>query len=79
VSQKQLVLAGGEVVLKGHARHAAEPLPDLYFAAVHAVQAPPSGPVYPPAHTHAVWSALPAGETELPGQDVQACAPAVDL
>lgn len=51
-------------MLKAHERHAADPLPDLYFPAAQAVHGPPSLPEYPPLQTQFVCSALPTGETE---------------
>lgn len=49
--------------------HCALPVVLLYFPATHAVQLPPSNPVYPVLQTHAMISPLPWAECELGRHD----------
>ena len=48
---------------------------DLYLPTSHAVHSPPSAPVYPPLHLHAVLVVLPATEAEFARQFEQAAGP----
>ena len=41
----------------------------MYVPAAHAAHTPPSGPVKPGSHTHAVASLLPPGDDELSPQE----------
>jgi hypothetical protein len=45
----------------------AEPVPFLYFPAVHAMQVPPFAPVYPALHEQLFTTVLPLSETEFTG------------
>ena len=47
--------------------HSALPVPALNLPAIQSTHAPPSGPVEPALHTHAVAVVLAAGEAELSG------------
>jgi len=58
---------------------AAAPDTSLYVPAMHAEHAAPSGPVYPGLHSHVVWAALPAGESEFAGQASHVAAPDLSL
>jgi hypothetical protein len=56
---------------EGHAAHAALPVASLYVPAPHPVQGPPSPPVYPKEHMHAVIPTLPATDTFEPDGHVE--------
>jgi hypothetical protein len=56
-----------QYVFTGQSVHDTDPLVVLNFPATQAVHAPPSGPVYPGAHTHCDNNPLPAPETVFAG------------
>ena len=51
----------------------------LYVPPKHGVHVPPSGPLDPALHRHAVRAVLPAGEEEFAGQSRQIEEPVSDL
>jgi hypothetical protein len=51
----------------------------LYVPPKHCVHVPPSGPLHPALHKHAVRAVLPAGEIEFAGQPKQPESPVPDL
>ena len=60
-----------------HSVHAPEPRRGFYVDCGHAVQFPPSAPVFPGLHLQSVMSTLPAVEIEFAGHDVHTEAPVV--
>jgi hypothetical protein len=70
------VLPEGEVAFAGQREHAALPEASLYSPSSHAVQEPPSGPVYAGSHVHTL---LPAVLDEFAGQSRHCCGPTDDL
>ena len=60
----------------GQAMHSAEPVWLLYLPTVQLVHGPPSGPLEPALHVHALLLALPEGEVERDGQLEQMAEPA---
>ena len=64
-----------EYVPAAQSEQVAVPVNVLYFPASHAVHVPPSGPVDPALHVHAVKEVLPTGALEFAGQSVQAANP----
>ena len=63
----------------GQAMHSAEPVWLLYLPAVQLVHGPPSGPLEPALHVHALLLALPEGEVERDGQLEQVSEPVLIL
>ena len=57
-----------ENVLEGQLEHGAEPEALLYLPTVQLVHGPPSGPLEPALHVHALLLVLPEGEVERDGQ-----------
>jgi hypothetical protein len=51
-----------------HCTHSEDPVVSLYLPALHAVHAPPLGPVYPLLHRHADEEELPWGDVDSAGQ-----------
>ena len=69
------VLPSGEMESLGQLEQEAEPEALLYVPAVQLVHGPPSGPLEPALHLHALLLALPEGELALSGHEVQTVAP----
>jgi len=62
------VLATGEIEFVGQPRQAELPVNCLYVPAKHCEHVAPFAPEYPALHWHAVFTLLPAAETELARQ-----------
>jgi hypothetical protein len=63
----------------GQLEHGSLPSVGLYFANAQVVQVPPSGPLKPALHTHAVIAELAFGEFEFAGHGVHDKFPVVLL
>ena len=68
-----------ELLEAGQSVQSAEPVNILYLPVAHAVQGPPSGPLYPALQRHDVMSGLPTADMLLAGQAVQVAEPAIVL
>ena len=69
------LLPEAEVVPEGQLEQEAEPEELLYLPAVQLVHGPPSGPLEPALHLHALLLVLPEGEVESEGQLEQEAEP----
>ena len=69
------VLPSTETELLGQLEQVAEPTDALYVPTVQLVHGPPSGPLEPALHVHALLLALPEGEVERDGQLEQEAEP----
>ena len=69
------VLPSAETESLGQLEQVAAPTDSLYLPAVQLVHGPPSGPLEPALHVHALLLALPEGEVERDGQLEQEAEP----
>ena len=69
------VLPSAEMESLGQLEQEAEPEELLYVPAVQLVHGPPSGPLEPALHLHALLLVLPEGEVESEGQLEQEAEP----
>ena len=73
------VLPSAETESLGQLEQVAAPTDSLYLPTVQLVHGPPSGPLEPALHVHALLLVLPEGEVERDGQLVQVSEPVLIL